>query len=85
MASLTDLCVPTVITKMVWLKENIDILLTWVLLCHIMLPYPYNFGIMLLQLYLISRLPTASLNFAIPYVTLFRKDPDFQFLKNLFN
>ncbi|RZB59120.1 Protein LHY isoform D [Glycine soja] len=28
-------------------------------------------------------LPIASLNFAIPYVTLFRKDPDFQFLKNL--
>ena len=31
--------------------------------------------------YLINRLPTASLNFAIPFVTLFDKEPDFHFLK----
>ena len=31
--------------------------------------------------YLINRLPTASLNFDILFVSLFNKDPDFQFLK----
>jgi len=33
-------------------------------------------------IYLINRLPTACLNFAIPYSILFNKDPDFAFLKN---
>jgi len=31
--------------------------------------------------YLINRLPTTSLNFAIPYFVLFNKDPYFSFLK----
>jgi len=44
--------------------------------------YLYSFGIMLVTaVYLINRLPTAALNFVIPFVTLFNKEPDFHFLK----
>jgi len=33
------------------------------------------------MVYLINRVPTASLNFVIPYSILFNKDPNFYFLK----
>ena len=67
---------------MVWLKENIDIVdLGLTLLHHASLPLQFWDYAFTTDVYLINRLLTASLNSAIPYVTLFNKDPDFQFLK----
>ena len=60
-------------------RHIVDLGLT--LLHHASLPlqiWDYTFTTVV---YLINRLPTASLDFAISFVTLFNKDPDFQFLK----
>jgi len=51
------------------------------LLHHATLPLQFWDYAFTTAVYLINRLPTASLNFAIPFVTLFNKDLDFHFLK----
>jgi len=67
---------------MVWLKENIDIVdLGLTLLHHASLPLQFWDYAFTTIVYLINRLPTVSLNFIISFVTLFNKDPNFQFLK----
>ena len=61
-------------------RHIIDLGLT--LLHHASLPlqlWDYAFTTFV---YLINRLPIASLKFATPFVTLFKKEPDYHFLKN---
>ena len=61
-------------------KETmVDLGLT--LLNHASLPLQFWDYAFTTAVYLINRLPIASLNFSIPFVTLFNKDPDFEFLK----
>ena len=85
MASPTDSSVPTLIIKngVVERKHRhrhiVDLSLK--LLHHASLPLQFWDYTFTTTVYLISRLSTASLNFAIPFVTLFNKDLDFHFLK----
>ena len=51
------------------------------LLYHASLPLQFWGYAFTIVIYLINRLLTTSFNFAIPFVTLSNKDPDFQFLK----
>ena len=60
-------------------RHIVDLGLT--LLDHASLPLQFWDYAFTTAVYLINRLPTTSLNFSIPFVTLFNKDPDFQFLK----
>ena len=60
-------------------RHIVDLGLT--LLHHAALPLQFWDYAFTTVVYLINRLPTASLNFAIPFVTLFNKDPDFHFVE----
>jgi len=51
------------------------------LLSHASLPLPYWDYAFLTAVYLINRLPSASINFKVPYTVLFHTDPDYKFLK----
>ncbi|GAU34785.1 hypothetical protein TSUD_205890 [Trifolium subterraneum] len=60
-------------------RHVVDLGLT--LLSQANLPLTYWDHSFLTAVHLINRLPTASLNFKIPYTTLFHKDPDFNSFK----
>jgi histone deacetylase 1/2 len=51
------------------------------LLSHASLPLSYWDYAFLTAVYLINRLPSAPLNFKVPYTVLYHHDPDYKFLK----
>ena len=51
------------------------------LLAQALLPLTYWDHAFLTSVYLINRLPTSSLNFDIPFVKLYKQQPDFHFLR----
>ena len=59
-------------------RHIIDLGLT--LLHHASLPLQFWDYAFTTSVYLINRLPTASLKFVTPFVTLFKKEPDYHFL-----
>lgn len=62
-------------------RHIVDLGLT--LLSHASLPLTYWDHAFLAAVYLINRLPTASLQFQIPFQTLFHKMPDYHFFKSV--
>lgn len=60
-------------------KHIVELGLT--LLHHVSLPLKFWDSAFCTAVYLINRLPTASLNFSVPYYVLFQKSPDYNFLK----
>jgi len=60
-------------------RHIVDLGLT--LLHHASLPLQFWDYAFTTAVYLINKLPTTSLKFAIPFVTLFNKNPDYHFLK----
>ena len=51
------------------------------LLAQALLPLTYWDHAFLISVFLINRLPTSSLNFDIPFVKLYKQQPDFHFLR----
>ena len=62
-------------------QHHLLLLIKILLFHHATLPLQFWDYAFVTAAYLINRLPTASHNFAIPFVTLFNKEPDFHFLE----